>query len=197
MSSWARWPSNRITHSVWLRSVSMRLSVRLGRWTLALALVSAFLVLGGSIYPECFPPECPEGARCSPVCVAGLLMPGSSPLAWAGLMAASLAFGLLTIGAVRRPALTAILGLTWLAAWISLTAWISDLAGPQMWMHTLVLWNLGFHIRFGGEGYLLIMLPAGVTALLSALFSIIGMAGITKRDAIAHDRSPAEQPRAL
>src|SRR5439155_1263304 len=81
---------------------------------LALALVSAFLVLGGSIYPECFPPECPEGARCSPVCVAGLLMPGSSPLAWAGLMAASLAFGLLTIGAVRRPALTAILGLTWL-----------------------------------------------------------------------------------
>src|SRR5438132_1597713 len=135
MSSWARWPSNRITHSVWLRSVSMRLSVRLGRWTLALALVSAFLVLGGSIYPECFPPECPEGARCSPVCVAGILMPGSSPLAWAGLMAASLAFGLLTIRAVRRPALTAILGLTWLAAWAALTAWLSDLAGGLLADH--------------------------------------------------------------
>src|SRR5438132_11632234 len=175
----------------------MRLSERLAKGTLVLAVISAFLLLGGSIYPDCFPPECPEGARCSPVCVAGLLMPGSSPLAWAGLMASSLAFGLLTIRAVRRPALTAILGLTWLAAWAALTAWLSDLAGPQMWMHTLVLWNLGFHIRFGGEGYLLIMLPAGVTALLSALFSIIGMAGITKRDPIAHARRPAAQPRAL
>ena len=84
-----------------------------------------------------------------------------------------------------------------MVAWISLTAWISDLAGAQMWMHTLALWNLGFHIRFGGEGYLLIMLPADVTALLSALFSLIGVARVAKRDPIANDRSPAEQPRAL
>ena len=177
----------------------MRLAVPLAKWTLALALISAFLVLGGSIYPDCFVPECPAGSSCgTPVCAAGLLMPGSSLLAWAFLMSVSLGFGLITIWAVRRlPALTAALGLAWMVAWISLTAWISDLAGAQMWMHTLVLWNLGFHIRFGGEGYLLIMLPAGVTALLSALFSIIGMAGITKRDAIAHDCSPAEQPRAL
>ena len=162
-------------------------------------LLSAFLVLGGSIYPDCLVPECPAGSSCgAPVCAAGLLMPGSSLLAWAFLMSVSLGFGSLTIWAVRRlPVLTAVLGLAWMVAWISLTAWLSDLAGPQMWMHTLALWNPGFHIRFGGEGYLLIMLPAGVTALLSALFSLIGVARVAKRDPIANDRSPAEQPRAL
>ena len=175
----------------------MRVSGLLAKWTLALALISAFLVLGGSIYPDCVPPECPAGALCSPVCSALLLMPGSSLLAWAGLMAVSLAFGLLTIWAVRRPGLTAVLSLAWIASWIALTAWLSDVAGPEMWMHTVAIWNLGFHIRFGGEGYLLIMLPAGVTALLSAFFSVIGMARVAKRDPIPHHGSSAEQPRAL
>ena len=83
-----------------------------------------------------------------------------------GLLLVASLFGVLVVQTVRFPAITAALGLEWVAAWGYLIYWLSDI--PDQWVRVQAVWRIGFYIPVGGQGYLWVMVPAGVLAIVAA-----------------------------
>ena len=107
-----------------------------------------------------------------PFCRYTEYMGGSNPLAALGLLLVAVAFGMIAVRTIRMPAIVAGLGLEWIAGWGYLAYWLAD--PTYHWDRVRLLWRLGFQMPVGGEGYLLLMLPAGLLAVAAGAYASSG-----------------------